>query len=52
MYKLKLPHPTEGEATQQVPLKDRKKTNTTQPPAKTQTELLLNYQHQDWMLEE
>jgi hypothetical protein len=34
------------ELTKQMPLKDRKKTG------KTKTELLLKYQHQDWMLKE
>jgi hypothetical protein len=43
------------ELTKQLPLKERKKEkkkNTTQAPGKTTTDLLLKYQHQDWMLEE
>jgi hypothetical protein len=45
--------PLREELTKQLPLKDRrKKKNTTQPQGKTTTELLLKYQHQDWMLEE
>jgi hypothetical protein len=56
-YKLKLSHPTEGEDDHAAALKERrrrrKKTpSTTQPAGKTTTELLLKYQHQDWMLEE
>jgi hypothetical protein len=51
-YKLKLPHPTEGGANE-LPLKDRRKTGETQqPPDETKRELLLKYQHQDWMLKE
>jgi hypothetical protein len=56
-YKLKLPHLTEGGADQAAASERQKKTkqnkiNTTQPPGKTMTELLLKYQDQDWMLEE
>jgi hypothetical protein len=51
IYKLKLPHLTVGELTKQLPLKERRKINTIQPPGETTTELLLKYQHQDWMLE-
>jgi hypothetical protein len=41
------------ELTKQLLLKDRRKTgDTPQPPGKTKTELLLKYQHQDWMLKE
>jgi hypothetical protein len=40
------------ELTMQLPLKDRRKKKQYQPPAETTTELLLKYQHQDWMLEE
>jgi hypothetical protein len=53
-YKLKRPHPTEGGADQAAASKRQKKekNNTTQPPGKSMTELLLKYQHQDWMLKE
>jgi hypothetical protein len=41
------------ELTKQLLLKDRRKTSETpQPPGETKTELLLKYQHQDWMLKE
>jgi hypothetical protein len=41
------------ELTKQLPLKDMKKIGESpQPPGKTKTELLLKYQHQDWMLKE
>jgi hypothetical protein len=55
--KLKLPYLTEEELTKQLPMKDRRKKtkqNKTLPnlPVKTTTELLLKYEHQDWMLEE
>jgi hypothetical protein len=41
------------ELTKQLPLKDRRKTSETpQPPGETKTELLLKYQHQDWMQKE
>jgi hypothetical protein len=41
------------ELTKQLLLNNRrKKKNSTQPPGETMTELLLKYQHQDWMLEE
>jgi hypothetical protein len=45
------------ELTKEVPLKDKtnKQKNTlpiSQPPSEITTELLLKYQHQDWMLEE
>jgi hypothetical protein len=41
------------ELTKQLPLKDRKKTGETpQQPGKTKTELLLKYQHQNWILKE
>jgi hypothetical protein len=41
------------ELTKQLLMKDRKKTGKTpQPPDKTKTELLLKYEHQDWMLKE
>jgi hypothetical protein len=41
------------ELTKQLPLKDRRKSGETpQPPGKTKTELLLKYQHQDWMLKD
>jgi hypothetical protein len=43
-YKLKL--------SKQLPLKDKRKKNRTQPPGEIMTGLLLNYEHQDWMLEE
>jgi hypothetical protein len=39
------------ELTKQLPLKDRKKTGQSpQTPGETKTELLLKYQHQDWIL--
>jgi hypothetical protein len=39
--------------TKQQLLKDQKKTDKSpQPSGKTKTELLLKYQHQDWMLKE
>jgi hypothetical protein len=55
-YKLKLPHQPRQKLTKKLSLKDRRKkkkqqTNTTQQPGKTMTELLLKYQHQDWMLD-
>jgi hypothetical protein len=50
--KLKLPYLTEGVAAQAAAPERQKKKNTTQPPGDTMTELLLKYQHQDWMLEE
>jgi hypothetical protein len=39
------------ELTKQLLLKDRKKkiSQSPQPPDETKTELLLKYQHQDWM---
>jgi hypothetical protein len=42
------------ELTKQLLLKDRKKKTgmSPQPPGETKTELLLKYQHQDWMLKE
>jgi vancomycin resistance protein YoaR len=44
-------NPLREELTKQLPLKDKrkkpKKSNSTQPPGKTTTELLLKYQHQD-----
>jgi hypothetical protein len=41
------------ELTKQLSLKDGRKTGETpQPPGETNTELLLKYQHQDWLLEE
>jgi hypothetical protein len=42
------------ELNKQLQLKDRKKKTgePLQPPGKTKTELLLKYQHQDWMLKE
>jgi hypothetical protein len=43
-WKLKLPYLTERQKKKILP--------TRQPPGKTTTELLLQYQHQDWMLEE
>jgi hypothetical protein len=51
-YKLKLPHLIEGRADKAAAAERQKKKNTTQPPDNTMTELLLKYQHQDWMLEE
>jgi hypothetical protein len=52
--KLKLPHLTEGGADQEAATERQKKKtlSTNQPPGKIMTELLLKYQHQDWMLEE
>jgi hypothetical protein len=52
--KLKLPHFTEGGADQKADTERQKKKtlSTNQPPGETMTELLLKYQHQDWMLEE
>jgi hypothetical protein len=51
--KLKLPHPTEGGADKEA-ANERQKKNIThkQPPGETITELLVKYQHQDWMLKE
>jgi hypothetical protein len=43
------------ELTKQLPLKNRKKKKNReipQPPGKTKTELLLKYQHEEWMLKE
>jgi hypothetical protein len=41
------------ELTKEVPLKDGEKNcESPQPPGKTKTELLLKFQHQDWLLEE
>jgi hypothetical protein len=41
------------ELTKQLPLKDRRKTGETpQTPGKTKTELLVKYQHHNWMLKE
>jgi hypothetical protein len=51
--KLKLPHLTEGGVDQAAAAeRQKKKKNTTQLPGETMTELLLKYQHQDWMLGE
>jgi hypothetical protein len=52
--KLKLPHLTEGGADQAATTERQKQKTlpTNQPPGKTTTELLLKYQHQNWMLEE
>jgi hypothetical protein len=54
LQNLKASHTSLKEAlTKHLPLKDRKKTGETpQPPGNTKTELLFNYQHQDWMLKE
>jgi hypothetical protein len=53
IYKLKLPHLTEGQLIKQLLLKGKKKTGETpQSPDKTKTEPLLKYQHQDWRLKE
>jgi hypothetical protein len=42
------------ELTKQLPLKNGKKkiVESPQPPGQTNTELLFNYQHWDWMLKE
>jgi hypothetical protein len=41
------------ELTKQLSLKKEKKSGeSTQPQDETNTELLLKYQHQDWMLKE
>jgi hypothetical protein len=41
------------ELTKQLPLKEEKKSGeSTQPHEETNTELLLKYQHQDWMMNE
>jgi hypothetical protein len=40
------------ELTKQLMLKEKKTGKTPQPPSKTETEPLLKYQHQDWMLKE
>jgi hypothetical protein len=42
------------ELSKQLPLKDRKKklASPPQPSGKIKAELLLKYQHQDWMLEQ
>jgi hypothetical protein len=54
--KLKLPHLTRGGADQAAASerqkRKKKKKKITQPLGETATELLLKYQHQDWMLEE
>jgi hypothetical protein len=51
--KLKLPYLTKRGADQAAaPERQKKKTlPTNQPPGKITTELLLKYQHQDWMLD-
>jgi hypothetical protein len=41
IYKLKLPHLTEGGADQAAATERQKKNNTTQPPAETTTNLWL-----------
>jgi hypothetical protein len=49
-----MPHFTEG-GVDQVAVTERHKKKTlltNQNPGETTTELLLKYQHQDWMLEE
>jgi hypothetical protein len=53
-HKLKLPHPTEGGADQAAAAQRQKEKHTTHKPKtwKDYHELLLTYQHQDWMLEE
>jgi hypothetical protein len=54
-FRLKLPHLTGGGANQAAATERQKKKRTLptgQPPGETMTELLLKYQHQDWMLEE
>jgi hypothetical protein len=52
--KLQKPHLTEGGDDQAAATERQKKKTlpTSQSPGKTTTELLLKYQHQDWMLEE
>jgi hypothetical protein len=55
--KLKLPHLTEGgadhaAATERQKKKKKKTLPKSQEPGETTTELLLKYQHQNWMLEE
>jgi hypothetical protein len=52
--KLKLPHLTEEGADQGAAAErlTKKTPPTNQPLGETTTELLLKYQHQDWMLEE
>jgi hypothetical protein len=40
------------ELTKQLLLKGKKAGESPQCPGETKTELLLKYQHQDWMLEE
>jgi hypothetical protein len=54
LWNLKTSHTSmREELTKQLPLKDRRKSGETpQPPGKTKTELLLKYQHQDWMLKD
>jgi hypothetical protein len=54
LWNLRINHTSlREELTKQLLLKDRKKTGKSpQPPGKTKTELLLKYQHQDWMLKE
>jgi hypothetical protein len=50
--KLKLPHLIERGADQAAATETQKKnTLPTSQPGETMTELLLKYQHQDWMLE-
>jgi hypothetical protein len=46
--------PLQEKLTKKQLLKDRRKKNTTHRPTtcKTKTELLLKYQHQDWIIEE
>jgi hypothetical protein len=50
---LELPHLTEGGAEQAAAAERQRKNWQNSPtPGKTKTELLLKYQHQDWMLKE
>jgi hypothetical protein len=52
--RLKQPHLTGGGAAQAAAVERQKKKTlpTNQPPCKLASQLLLKYQHHDWMLEE
>jgi hypothetical protein len=55
LWKLRTSHKSlREELTKQLLLKEKKKKTgeSSQLPSKTKTELLLKYQHQDWMLKE
>jgi hypothetical protein len=54
IYKLKLPHLAEGGADYAAATErqEKKTDKTPQPTGETNTEPLLIYQHQEWMLKE